>query len=164
VIQTKIRKAAPGDADELLAIYRPLVENTTISFELTPPSPEAFAKRIESAIKTHEWLVMEASTGICGYAYATPHRPRVAYKFSAETSVYVHADYYRQGVGKHLYKALHASLRSRGFHNAYAGIALPNAASIALHQATGFEAVGIFREVGFKFDEWHDVSWWQRKT
>ena len=105
---------------------------------------------------------MEDADCLAGYAYATPHRTREAYKHSVETSVYVHSDYRGKGVGRMLYESLFVSLRSHDFHNAYAGITLPNDASVALHKSLGFEPVGIFREVGFKYDSWHDVSWWQR--
>ena len=160
----KIRRASPADADALLAIYRPIVENTTISFELVPPTEQAFADRIAATLSRHEWLVGEVRGVICGYAYATPHRPREAYQHAVETSVYVHPEHYGNGFGKQLYQALFPALDALGFHNAYAGIALPNPASIALHQAVGFEPVGVFREIGYKQDAWHDVSWWQRSV
>ena len=91
------------------------------------------------------------------------HRPREAYRFSAEVSVYVHPRFRGKGVGKKLYTALFDSIRKLGFHFAYAGITLPNDASVALHKACGFSEIGTFSEVGFKYDSWHDVSWWQRK-
>jgi len=159
----KLRQAKPADAELLLKIYRPVVENTAASFELIPPTENEFALRIASTVESHEWLVMEDMDRLAGYAYATPHRAREAYQYSVETSVYVHADYRGTGVGKKLYEALFDSLQSRDFHNAYAGITLPNEASVALHQSLGFEPIGIFREIGFKQDEWHNVSWWQRK-
>jgi phosphinothricin acetyltransferase len=158
-----IRQAKPTDAAPLLEIYRPVVENTVASFELIPPTVDEFADRISSSIQRHEWLVMEDADRLAGYAYATPHRAREAYKHSVETSVYIHAEYRGKGLGKKLYEALFVSLGSHDFHNAYAGITLPNAASVALHKALGFESVGIFREIGFKHGDWHDVSWWQRK-
>jgi len=158
----KIRRAIPADAPELLEIYAPVVEQTAASFELTVPSEPEFAKRIASSTASHEWLVMESSDHLCGYAYATPHRPREAYRASVETSVYVSPTYHGQGIGKQLYEALFVSLQSRDFHNAYAGITIPNEASIALHRSMGFEPIGVFREVGFKQERWHDVSWWQR--
>ena len=158
-----IRQAEPADAEQLLQIYSPVVKNTCTSFELTPPTENEFALRIATSIESHEWLVMEEAERLIGYAYATPHRSREAYKYSVETSIYIHNDYSRKGVGKKLYKALFVSLQSRNFHNAYAGITLPNEASVALHKSLGFEAIGICREIGFKHNEWQDVSWWQRK-
>ncbi|MCZ6887049.1 MAG: GNAT family N-acetyltransferase [Gammaproteobacteria bacterium] len=158
------RRATRKDVGQLLAIYRPIVENTATSFELTPPTEEEFAKRIEASLNRYEWLVMETADRLCGYAYATAHRSREAYKTSVETSVYIDADYRGQGVGRRLYEALFSSLASMGYHNAFAGITLPNAGSVALHKALGFEPIGVFREVGFKHGSWHDVSWWQRKV
>ncbi|MEM9624249.1 MAG: arsinothricin resistance N-acetyltransferase ArsN1 family B [Pseudomonadota bacterium] len=158
----RIRQAEPQDAVGLLAIYAPVVLQSPASFELTPPSPEEFGARIASARQSHEWLVMEDGQRLCGYAYATPHRAREAYQHSVETSVYVDPDYQGRGVGRNLYTALFESLQGRGFHNAFAGITEPNAASVALHKSVGFEFVGVFREIGYKYDQWHDVSWWQR--
>lgn len=158
----EIRRATPDDAAALLSIYRPYVENTAVSFEQVVPTEEEFARRIEATIRTHEWLVIQASDALCGYAYATPHRSREAYKFSVETSVYVRTENQQQGIGRRLYEALFASLSSFDFRNAYAAIGLPNDDSIALHKSLGFQHIGIFREVGFKQDVWWDVSWWQR--
>jgi len=158
-----IRQANSADATAMLDIYRPIVEETATSFELEVPTVEAFVTRIETIVATHEWLVADANGDIAGYAYASPHRAREAYRFSAEVSVYVHPNYRGQGLGKDLYFALFDSIRELGFHYAYAGIALPNDSSIALHRACAFTEIGTFREVGFKNDAWHDVSWWQRK-
>ena len=105
---------------------------------------------------------MENESELCGYAYATPHRAREAYRYSVETSVYIDDVYRGKGIGRSLYEALFSSLNTLGYHNAYAGITVPNPASIALHKSLGFEPVGVFREVGYKLDKWHDVSWWQR--
>jgi L-amino acid N-acyltransferase YncA len=98
---------------------------------------------------------------VAGYAYAGPHRFRDAYRWSVETSVYVHADYRRQGVGQALYRTLLAILTTQGYGHAYAGVTLPNAGSVALHESLGFEPVGVYRRVGFKLGTWHDVGWWQ---
>jgi len=162
VAMNNIRQAKLADAEQLLEIYRPIVQNTATSFELYPPTVQEFSLRIATCIESHDWLVMEEADKLIGYAYATPHRAREAYKHSVETSVYVHADYRGRGIGIMLYEALFLSLQMHDFHNAYAGIALPNKASIALHQSLGFKPIGIFREIGFKQGHWHDVSWWQR--
>lgn len=159
----KIRTALVEDASLLHEIYAPIVEQTAISFELTPPSIAELAKRIKSYSSSHEWLVAEHAGELLGYAYATPHRPRDAYKYSVETSVYIGRESREKGIGKQLYTELFDRLKSRGFHNAYAGITLPNQASVTLHQSVGFTAIGVFREIGFKHDAWHDVSWWQRR-
>ena len=140
------------------------VEETATSFELTVPTVADFVARIETIVATYEWLVADLGGDLAGYAYASPHRTREAYQYSTEVSVYIHARYRGQGLGKDLYSALFDSIRKLGFHYAYAGIALPNDPSIALHKACGFTEIGTFREVGYKLGAWHDVSWWQRKV
>jgi len=147
-----------------LAIYRSIVEDTAVSFELVPPTSEDICRRIQSVLVRHEWLVAESENGLDGYAYASEYRPREAYKYSTETTVYIAQDCRGQGLGRALYQSLIKSLASLGFRRAYAGIALPNEASIALHRSLGFEHIGVFNEAGFKFDRWHDVSWWQRRV
>ncbi len=159
----EIRQASKEDVAAMLEIYRPVVEDTATSFELAVPAIEDFAARVEKIVTTHEWLVADDNGEVAGYAYASPHRSREAYKHSAEVSVYVHTDYRGQGLGRDLYSALFDSIRQLGFHYAYAGIALPNESSIPLHAACGFVEIGTFSEVGFKHGAWHDVSWWQRK-
>jgi len=158
----KIRRAISSDADQISEIYLPIVKETNISFELEPPDSEEIARRICTTLDTHEWLVAYDQSGITGYAYASHYRPRHAYRFTVETTAYVHERCRGQGLGKNLYEALFSSLESLGFHTAYAGIALPNQASIALHKAAGFESIGVFQSAGFKFGKWHDVAWWQR--
>ncbi len=155
-----IRPATTDDARTLLAIYRPIVLNTTISFELEPPTLNQFQQRIEKALTNYAWLVAEIDGRPTGYAYGTEHRSRGAYQYAVETSAYVHPNFYRQGIGKILYKKLLSNLAQKGYCNAYAGIALPNEASIALHKRVGFEYIGTFPKVGRKFGRWHDVSWW----
>lgn len=147
----------------MLEIYRPVVEETATSFELAVPTVEEFAARVEKTLATHEWLVAEDDGNIVGYAYASAHRAREAYRYSAEVSVYVHAKQRGRGLGSDLYNALFDAIGRLGFHFAYAGIALPNDASISMHRSLGFTEIGTFREVGYKHGAWHDVSWWQRK-
>lgn len=153
-----------SDAEQISAIYLPIVKETTISFETDAPDSEEIARRIGAALTAHEWLVAVDQSGVAGYAYASQYRPRHAYRYSVETTAYVDERCRGQGVGKKLYEALFTSLDSLGFHTAYAGIALPNAASVALHKAVGFESIGVFQDAGFKFGQWHDVSWWQRRV
>lgn len=155
-----IRSATRGDAPSLLDIYRPFVVSTPVSFELTPPSVEEFGERIDRALGHWAWLVAERDRHPIGYAYATSHRSRGAYRWSVETSVYLHEASRGQGIGSALYQALMPVLADRGYCNAYAGITVPNDASVALHRRAGFEAVGVFRSVGRKFGRWHDVAWW----
>jgi len=159
-----IRTANAEDANQIYDIYAPIVENTAISFELTPPPIEEISKRIESYVTSHEWLVAEIYGNVIGYAYGTPHRPREAYKYSVETSVYVNENSREKGIGKQLYTELFNRLKNKGFHNAFAGIALPNDGSKALHESVGFKQVGVFHKIGFKHNSWHDVSWWQRRV
>jgi len=157
-----LRSATPTDAESLLAIYRPFVMDTAISFELEPPSVAEFRERIERALVEWAWLVAERDGRVLGYAYATAHRPRAAYRWSVEPSVYLAPTAQRQGIGTMLYEALLPRLAQKGYCNAYAGITLPNDGSVALHQRLGFHLVGVFRSVGWKLGAWHDVSWWHR--
>jgi len=157
-----IREAVEADAPALLAIYRPFVESTAVSFEEVVPSREEFAARIAKALKGWQWLVAELDGECAGYAYASSHRERAAYRWSVEVSAYVEPKHQRQGVGAALYRRLLQELEAKGFCNAYAGIALPNDPSIALHRSVGFEPVGVFKAVGRKFGRWHDVAWYQR--
>lgn len=156
-----IRLAGESDAEAMAAIYRPIVENTTISFESVAPSAEAMARRLADVAAAHPWIVCERAGQLAGYAYASPHRARAAYRWSVDTSVYVAAAHQRAGVGRGLYAALFAILRAQRYINAFAGIALPNPASVGLHESLGFETIGVFRRVGFKHGVWHDVGWWQ---
>lgn len=157
----QIRLVTEADAAALAAIYEPYVRETIISFELTPPTEADMRERIQKTVLSHPWLVYETGDGVvAGYAYASKHRERAAYQWSVDVSAYVHPAYHRRGIGRGLYAALFAILPLQGFVNAYAGIALPNEASVGLHRAMGFQAVGVYRHVGYKFDKWHDVSWW----
>ncbi len=157
-----IRAARSGDAGAIHAIYAPLVENTIISFESQVPSIDEMARRIRATLKTHPYLVAERNGRIAGYAYAGPHRTRNAYRQSVDVSVYVAEAARGLGMGKALYTDLFGELAKAGFHAAFAGIALPNPQSEALHRSVGFVPVGTYKEVGFKFGTWHDVRWWQR--
>lgn len=157
-----IRRAAPDDAAGVLAIYRPIVADTAISFEITPPSDAEIAARIESTNASHAWLVAEAGGTIAGYAYATAHRARQAYRYAVETSVYVHPEHQGRRIASSLYEALFPELSGLGYFHAFAGITMPNRASAALHARAGFRRIGTFPRVGFKLGRWHDVSWWHR--
>jgi L-amino acid N-acyltransferase YncA len=146
----------------LQAIYAPIVERTAISFEVVPPSVEEFARRIRKVLDGWAWLVKEVDGRCVGYAYGSVHRERPAYRFAVETTVYVHEEYQRRGIARELYISLFPVLAEKGFCNAFAGVALPNDASVALHRGVGFEPIGTFRKVGRKFGRWHDVAWFQR--
>jgi phosphinothricin acetyltransferase len=156
-----IRLATPEDAPGVQAIYAPVVRDTAISFELEPPSVEDMRKRIGDVLERLPWLVCEHRGEICGYAYASPHRARAAYQWSVDVSVYIHARARRSGVGRGLYRSLFALLTLQGMYHAYAGITLPNPASVGLHESLGFTPVGIYQAVGYKRGTWHDVGWWQ---
>ena len=153
-----VRLATAADAAGVRAIYAPFVRDGHTSFETAVPSVEEVARRIDAG-PLHPWLVADDGA-VAGYAYAGPHRSRGGYVWSVETSVYVAERARRRGVASALYAALLDVLRLQGFANAYAGVALPNAASVAFHEAAGFEPVGVYRRVGFKAGAWHDVGWW----
>ena len=157
-----IRDAMVEDVASLLGIYRPFVTDTTVSFELEPPSAEEFAERIRIAQLKWAWLVAEEQGQIAGYAYASSFRTRAAYRWSCEVSAYLAPAFRGRGIARALYERLIDVLVAKGYCTAYAGIALPNEASVRFHQAMGFTAVGVFRRAGRKFGGWHDVSWWQR--
>jgi L-amino acid N-acyltransferase YncA len=157
-----IRSATEADAAALLAIYAPFVERTTVSFETQVPTVEEFAARVRKGLSQWAWLVAERDGALAGYAYGGTHRERAAYRWSVETSAYVDSRFQRQGIGTALYVALFDALAARGYCNAYAGITLPNAASAALHRSVGFESIGVFKSVGYKFGAWQDVAWLQR--
>lgn len=156
---TRIRLATPRDASFIAEIYRPSVVRSAISFELEPPDPAEMAKRIDAVLPSLPWIVCETAHGISGYAYATKYRERPAYRWSVEVSAYVRTEGHRGGIGKALYTSLFAVLVLQGFRNAYAAIALPNAASIGLHNKMGFTSIGVFHCVGYKGGSWHDVEW-----
>jgi L-amino acid N-acyltransferase YncA len=117
--------------------------------------------RIARVRATHPWLVAERSGEIAGYAYASPHHVRAAYRWAADVAVYVSRRHHREGVGRELYENLFARLRGQGVRVACAGVTLPNDASVGLHEALGFTPVGVYRKVGWKAGTWHDVGWWQ---
>lgn len=157
----RVRVASTGDAAAIAAIYEPYVLETAISFEDRPPSAEEMAGRIDETLRMHPFLVGECDGRVVGYAYAGPHSGRAAYRWSANVSVYVDRSAQRRGVGRTLYGELIGVLRRQGLHSLFAGIALPNAGSVGLHEAMGFEHLGTYREVGFKHGDWHDVGYWR---
>jgi phosphinothricin acetyltransferase len=158
----RIRPATAADATACAEIYAPYVTTTNISFEAEPPTPAQFSERIANAQTSHEWLVAERGGTIVGYTYGHEFGGRAAYRWSCETSVYLAMDLRREGVGRALYEELLARLAGRGYRRAFAGITLPNEASIGFHRAFSFEDAGCYRRVGWKNDAWHDVAWLQR--
>jgi len=157
----EIRLVTQKDAASIAEIYRPFVESTPISFEIEPPDELEIQKRIRGILPAYPWLVCEQGGRVVGYAYASRHRARAAYDWSVDASVYVHPDFQRRGIGRGLYVSLIRILRAQGFFNAYAGVTLPNAGSVGLHESIGFQAVGVYRNVGYKQGAWHDVGWWE---
>lgn len=157
----KIRLATPDDAEAIAAIYAPIVRETAISFEVAPPTAADLAGRIYRAYPRYPWLVADVEGTPAGYCYAGSHRKRSAYRWSVESSVYVDTEVRRAGVGRALYERLFDTLRAQDYANVYAGIVQPNEASMAFHQACGFEEVGLYRRVGFRKGRWRDV-WWGR--
>src|SRR5947199_9353779 len=149
----RIRAATEDDAPALLAIYRPYVEASAVSFEAVAPTIDDFVARIRKALSGWQWLVAEKNGQCIGYAYGSSHRERAAYHWSVEVSAYVDPNHRRQGVGRSLYASLFDELARKGFCNAYAGITVPNDASIALHRSVGFEFIGSFKAVGYKFGQ-----------
>jgi phosphinothricin acetyltransferase len=147
----------------MLAIYAPIVRDSAISFELEPPTLAEMRGRIDAGAASLPWLVCERAGALLGYAYAGAHRMRAAYRWSVETSVYVAARAQRHGVARALCTSLVAILGLQGYRNLYAIITLPNPASVALHEALGFEPIGVHRGAGYKLGAWHDVGWWQRR-
>jgi L-amino acid N-acyltransferase YncA len=154
-----IRTLQEADAPAMLAIYRHYVEATAISFEEEVPSIEDYAARVGKYVAGWAGVVAEVDGRVTGYAYGSSHRERAAYRWSVETTVYVAPGAQRSGVGRRLYGALLPMLADAGYCNAYAGVALPNDASVALHRAVGFQPIGTFPRVGYKFERWHDVAW-----
>jgi len=158
----EIRDATPDDAAALAAIYNPFVMDSCITFETDPVSAEEMQSRIaEAADSKLPWLVATDGDAVVGYAYASKWKGRCAYRFAAESTVYLDPSSQGKGLGRQLYSALIARLKARGIRTAIGGIALPNDASVALHERLGFEKVAHFRKVGFKQQRWIDVGYWQ---
>ena len=158
-----IRPATPADAADITVIYAPIVTGTTISFETVPPTVQEMAQRLSHTLLTLPWLVHQNAQGrVDGYVYASKWRERAAYQWSVEVTAYVHEDARGLGLAKRLYARLFDELTVLGYHQAMAGITLPNVASVALHESMGFTPVGVFRNVGHKLGAWRDVGYWQR--
>lgn len=162
----RIRPAEARDAQQIAAIYMPFVTTSAISFESTPPSPEEMARRMDAHQGYYPWLVAttEDNDAVMGYAYAGPFRDRPAYRYIVETSIYLGGNVQRgQGYGRLLYSALIETLTRQDFTQAISVLSLPNEYSISLHESLGFRRAGVFREIGFKNNQWYDVGLWQRE-
>ena len=154
-----LRLATPDDAAACAAIYAPAVTDSATSFELVPPDAAEMAARIADVLPRYPWIVAEEDGRVVGYVYASAHRTRAAYAWAVETSVYLAEEAQGRGLGRTLYTVLFAVLRAQGYVGAYAGVTVPNDASLGLHRAFGFETIGVFPHLGFKGGRWHDV-WW----
>jgi L-amino acid N-acyltransferase YncA len=159
----RIRAATSDDAAALAAIYAPYVTRSAVSFETEAPDAAAMRERIEAGGDVYPWLVaLGGDEEVLGYAYAAPFRTRRAYRFAVETTVYLREEAHSRGIGRALYEPLLAGLEAQGFTQAIAAIALPNPASVRLHERLGFTMAGTYRQVGWKLGAWWDVGLWQR--
>jgi phosphinothricin acetyltransferase len=158
-----IRAAAPSDAAAIAAIYNHYVTETAVTFEEEPVAAAEIARRLEEVrANSLPWLVAAESGKVLAYAYAAPWKGRFGYRHSAEITVYVASECAGRGLGSMLYGELIPMLQARGIHAIMGGIALPNDASVALHEKFGLRKVAHFHEAGFKFGRWIDVGYWQR--
>ena len=158
-----IRPATPADSNSIARIYNHYIAHTIVTFEEAPVTPTTMADRLAEVTTTGlPWLVAEHDGAMLGYAYASAWRARSAYRYSIESTVYLDHTHARRGLGTALYGELLPLLQTRGHHVVIAGISLPNDGSIALHERCGFAKVAHFSEVGFKFERWVDVGYWQR--
>lgn len=158
-----LRLAETRDASAIAAIFAPYAEASGISFAARAPTPAEWEKKIGELLPQFPFLVFEAGSVVTAYAYASPHRTLASYRWCCEVSIYVDATGQRRGAARALYTALIELLRLQGFHNAYAGIMLPNLASAALHEKFGFRHFATFERIGWKLGRWRDVGWWELK-
>jgi L-amino acid N-acyltransferase YncA len=157
-----VRLATPDDAAAIAAIYAPYVTDSFVSFETEAPDAAEMLRRMQSGGETHPWLVADIDGAVAGYASASPFRPRPAYRFTVESSVYLDARSCGRGIGRTLCAALLDLVERQGFAQAIGAISLPNEASVRLHEALGFAPAGVYRQVGWKCGGWRDVGLWQR--
>jgi L-amino acid N-acyltransferase YncA len=157
-----IRKATVEDAEAICTIYNHYIENTTISFEEHPVSVKEMQDRIIKITNSLPWLISENKERITGYAYADTWMIRSAYRYTVVSAIYLDPKFLRQGIGSRLYQRLLSDLRQHSLHSVIGIIALPNPASIGLHEKLGFEKVAHFKQVGRKFGKWIDVGYWER--
>jgi phosphinothricin acetyltransferase len=161
-VSAAVRHADPSrDAAACAGAYAPSVLESIASFEEVAPGPAEMAARIERVSATHPWLVAERDGVVAGYAYASPYRDRAAYRWAAEVAIHIGPAHRGRGVGRELYGALLPLLERQRLRVLLAGITLPNAASVGLHEAVGFRLVGVYERIGYKHGAWRDVGWWQ---
>jgi phosphinothricin acetyltransferase len=157
----EIRMAVPSDAGGVLDIYAPHVTKGFCTFENDVPSVEEMGERIKKNVQSKPWIICVIDNSIAAYVYASAHRDRAAYQWSCECSVYTHVDFKGAGIGFQLYKVLFRLLKMLGYRTVYAGITLPNEASIRLHEKCGFSYLATYENVGYKLGEWKNVGWWK---
>ena len=160
-MKVDIRLAQESDAAGIHAIYAPYCETSNVTFEIVPPSVEQIRERIMRISAAYPWIVGEIDGRVAGYVYGSQLRERAAYRWTVEVAVYVAMNEQRRGLGRALYTSLFSILRAQGYCKAFAGITLPNPASVGLHEGMGFRPAGMFRGVGHKDGQWLDVGWWQ---
>ena len=156
-----IRNALPKDAKQICSIYNYHVTNTIVTFEEELVTENEMQQRIAITTLKYPWFVYEEGDSIAGYAYASQWRTRSAYRYAAETTVYLHENFRGKQIGTALYVQLISQMKDLSFHSLIGGIALPNDASIALHEKLNFKKIAHFEQVGFKFNRWVDVGYWQ---
>jgi len=159
----QIRFVQESDTAAIAEIYHPYVENTSISFEYEAPSSEEILQRIRSTTADFPWIVCLSENEVIGYAYAIPHRNRTAYQWAADVTIYFSTAFHRKGLAKITYETLFSILKLQGIHTLLAGITIPNEKSVGFHSALGFELLGTYTNIGFKFGKWHDTQWYQRQ-
>jgi phosphinothricin acetyltransferase len=160
-MSARIRVATPDDAASILDIYAPYCTSTLVSFEIVAPTESQMRERVSRVTANYPWLVAEIDDRVAGYVYASQHRERAGYRWAVDAAVYIAQTHHRRNVGRALYATLFALLREQGIFQAYAGITLPNPASVGLHEAVGFENIAVFQNVGYKLGRWLDVGWWR---
>jgi len=156
----EIRVAQLDDALTIQSIYAPIVTSTAISFEEVPPTVEEIQQRIAVTLQTYPYLVAVREGIVVGYAYASQHRARAAYRWTVDVTVYIAESERRKGVGRSLYEVLLPTLARQGFRSAYAGISQPNSGSVGMHERLGFRHIGTYPKVGYKLGQWTDVGYW----
>ena len=158
-----IRAARPSDVRAITSIYNHYITDTVVTFEMEEVTHEEMAERVRDVqSQSFPWLVAQQAGEIVGYAYAAKWHRRAAYRFSVESTVYLAPNRTGMGFGSQLYEQLLALLSGGDTHTVIGGIALPNDASVALHEKFGFRKAAHYRETGFKFGRWIDVGYWQR--
>ncbi len=159
--KVQIRAATIEDSSSIASIYNEFITHSTATFELDPVPDSEMATRISTLQGKYPWLVAIKNNSVIGYAYASSWKLRAAYRHTVESTIYLHPEHRQQGVGEYLYNELLQILALGKYHSVIAGIALPNPASIHLHEKLGFQKVAHFREVGFKYGQWVDVGYWE---